>query len=65
MLSNKKLILPCYLRFFSVSKRMIRELRTMFQRNGERTPPCGVPARIQMMSATPLRLSLSFLVDMW
>ena len=39
----------------------MRELRTMFHRTGDKTPPWGVPARIQMMRATPLRLSLSFL----
>ena len=43
---------------------MSRESRTIFHRNGERTPPCGQPARIQMMRATPLRLSLSFLFVM-
>ena len=51
-------------RCLRVSRSIIKEFSTMFQRTGDKTPPCGAPASIQMMRATPWRFSFSFLVDM-
>ena len=50
--------------FLSVFSRISSESSTMFHRNGDRTPPWGHPAKIQIIIETPLRFSLSFLVEM-
>ena len=47
-----------------VSRRIINELRTMFQRTGLNTPPCGAPANIQNIRAISFRERLSFRVEM-